>query len=300
MSESKKFTAYIDTDKSLGLETNTIFKNFFNVFFIPILNSLPKNFKNTIKKTNNSAAVVIDNVTTHKALEVLYSKGELFSVNKFLTNIFKKVWFNVNNSKAVRNRLRLVKKELNNFLKERIKEEDKNIKVISIASGSSRAIIEVVKSENYHVGTNLSLTFLDKSEHAINYSKKLSTEISHLPISLNWVQDTVGSYLDKNKDLNNKFDVVEIVGLLDYFDDEKITKIFSGIYQILDDGGIVITSNINHNSEEKFLTKVIDWPMVYRTAEELATLVNVAGFKFENIRPFYEPLKVHGLVVAKK
>jgi hypothetical protein len=40
--------------------------------------------------------------------------------------------------------------------------------------------------------------------------------------------------------------------------------------------------------------------MIYRTAEELANLVNKAGFDYNNMKVFYEPLKIHGMVVAKK
>jgi hypothetical protein len=48
------FTTPVDNDSSLGLEKNSLAKKFFNVFFVPILNNLPKGFKHKIKKTNNS------------------------------------------------------------------------------------------------------------------------------------------------------------------------------------------------------------------------------------------------------
>lgn len=289
--------SYVDNDPDLDLETNSALRSLFNIFFIPVLNLLPKSFKGLIKKTNNAAAVVIDNATSHKALEVLYSKGDLFSFRKVGSQFFKYVWFNMNNSKAVRNRLKFVKRELKNHL-ENISELDRNIEIISIASGSSRALIETVKNGHYLKDAKLSLTFLDKSEHAIQYSKDLSVHINHLPIKMEWLNASAGSFLRNAP--NGKYDVVEIVGLLDYFTDEKVLEIFQGIYNTLQSGGILITANINHNTEEKFLTKVIEWPMIYRTAEELASLVNKAGFDYNNMKVFYEPLKIHGMVVAKK
>jgi 2-polyprenyl-3-methyl-5-hydroxy-6-metoxy-1,4-benzoquinol methylase len=293
----QKIESYVDYDKDLNLESNSILKSIFNFFFIPILNSLPKNFKKIIRKTNNSAAVVIDNATSHKALEVLYSKGELFSLKRLGGRFFKYVWFNVNNSKAVRNRLKFVKRELKNHLSS-ISAFDRDIEIISIASGSSRAIVEFVKDGHYLQGTKLSITFLDKSEHAIQYSKDMSVHISHLPIKLNWIQESAGAFLRNSS--ASRYDVVEIVGLLDYFSDDKVLETFKGIYNILQPGGVLITSNISHNSEEKFITKVIDWPMVYRSAEELGELVRNAGFEYNNIKAFYEPLKVHAMVVANK
>ncbi len=292
-----EFEAEVDRDPSLDLETNSPLRKVVDVFFLPILNNLPKDFKHLIKKTNNAAKVVIDNATNHQALEVLYSKGELFSLKKLSHRFFKYIWFNVHNSKAVRNRLKFVKRELKKHL-ESISEFDREIEIISIASGSSRAIIETVQHGHYVKDAKLSLIFLDKNEKAIEYSKRLSTEIQHLPIKLTWVNDTVGNFLRNLPE--KKFDVVEIVGLLDYFEDKKVLEIFTGIYRVLQKGGVLITSNVSHNKEEKFITKVIDWPMIYRTAEELAMLVKKAGFEYNNIRAFYEPLKIHGMVVAKK
>jgi 2-polyprenyl-3-methyl-5-hydroxy-6-metoxy-1,4-benzoquinol methylase len=288
---------FVVKDPSLKLEKNGLIRRFFNLFFIPFLNALPKNFKYLIKKTNKSAATVIDNATNHKALEVLYSKGYGFSLSKMSGNFFRYVWFNLNNSKGVRNRLKLVKWEMKKYL-ESISTFDRDIEIISIAAGSSRAIIETVRDGHYLGGAKLSITFLDKSEHAIAYSKNLSTEIQHLPLKLQWINDSVGNFL-RNAE-SKKYDIVEIVGLLDYFTDEKVVEIFAGIYKILESGGILITSNINHNSEEKFVTKVIEWPMIYRTAEELGILANQAGFKYNEMKVFYEPLKVHGMVVARK
>src|SRR3989344_5844591 len=244
--------SFVDNDLDLDLEINGLVRRFFNIFIIPILNTLPKNFKHIIKKTNNAAATVINNATNHQALEVLYSKGDLFSIKKIGSNFFKYIWFNLNNSKAVRNRLKFVKRELKNHL-EKISKFDREISVLSIASGSSRAIIETVR---------------------------------------------VGHYLKSSP--KDRFDVIEIVGLLDYFIDDKVVETFRGINELLQDGGIMIASNVNHNSEEKFITKVIDWPMIYRTSEELAELANKAGFDYNKMKVFYEPLKVHGMVIAKK
>ncbi|MFZ2523250.1 MAG: class I SAM-dependent methyltransferase family protein [Minisyncoccia bacterium] len=287
----------VDNDENLKLEVNGPIRRVFNLFFIPLLNTLPKNFKHVIKKTNKAASVVIENATNHKALEVLYSKGELFSIKKVSDTVFKYVWFNMSNSKAVRNRLKFVKRELRDYLKT-IVDTNKNIEIISIASGSSRAIIDTVKEGYYPKNATLTITFLDKDEKAINYSKELSKSIEHLPVRLNWINTTVGTFLKSS--ISNKYDIVEIVGLLDYFTDEKVVDTFSGIHSILVDGGVVITANINHNLEEKFVGRIIDWNMIYRSVKSLSGLVEQAGFKKEKMKYFYEPLMIHGIVVAKK
>jgi SAM-dependent methyltransferase len=289
--EKRGISVVISNDPGLKMETRSVV----SLVLSPVLNNLPKSFNKLIKKTDKAAASVIDNVTNHDALETLYSKGKRFKPKKILQKLFQTVWFNLGNSKAVRNRLKLVIKEIGTHL-ENIASTDREINVISIASGSSRAVVEVVENSHYLKGTNLSITFLDKNPLAIEYSKSLSKNISHF--DLEWINDTVGNFF--KSDIKKKFDVVEIVGLFDYFSDEKVLQTLQSIHSVLQEGGIVITANINHNREERFITDVVGWPMVYRTAEQLAKLTHDAGFSYDTMKVFYEPLKIHGMVVAKK
>jgi hypothetical protein len=284
-------------NKDLDLEKPGILYFFISIFLVPILNNLPKGFNKYIKKTNKQAEEVIDNATNHKALEILYKKGQEKRKPRLMSRFFRSVWFNLANSKAVRNRLKIVISEMHGHL-EKIAKKDRDINILNIASGSARAIIEVAESSEYLKGTKLSITFLDKDVKAIEYSKDLSKNISHF--NLNWVNDTVGNFMKNNQHLANTFDIIEIVGLFDYFSDEKLIDTMSGIYNLLSDGGIMITANINHNKEEKFITDVIEWPMVYRDVNHLANLANKSGFSFDKMKYFYEPFKVHGLVIAKK
>ena len=69
------------------------------------------------------------------------------------------------------------------------------------------------------------VTFLDKNPYALEYSKNLAKDLPK-HFNLHWVEDTASSfpkYLDNKPDLN----LVEMVGLLDYFDDEKVISVFS-------------------------------------------------------------------------
>ena len=91
-----------------------------------------------------------------------------------------------------------------------------------------------------------------------------------------------------------------MVGLLDYFNDEKAVSIFKDIYSNLNSGGAFITANVCPNVEQKFLTKIIKWEMIYRTAEQLCSLLILSGFKESDIVVYYEPLKVHCIAVARK
>lgn len=289
----------VDSDKTLGHETNGLLKKSFNFFFIPVLSVLPAWSKHLIHKSDSSAGEVIDHATTHVALEVLYQKGSSKpSRRTWMSGIAHRVWFNTNNSKGVRNRIRIVERELRKAIEE-LGRQGKRISILSIASGSARAVVESIVNARLSVEVPVSIVFLDKNPAALEYSKGLLRSHGLLDrpgYDYEWVNDTAGAFLRKTSP--KRFNIVEMVGLLDYFDDNRSLALFRDIHSVLEDQGLFITANINHNPEKHFLTRVIGWKMVYRSAEELGNLLLKSGFKENNIELYYEPLKVHGIAIA--
>jgi len=285
--------------KHLKLEQNSPVRAFFNLFLIPVLNSLPIKSRGLIKKSNKAVGDIVDNATNHKALEILYHNGYKKDIKKMYEKISNAVWLNTNNSKAVRNRLKIVNHEISSRLKELVASDKEEISIVSIAAGSARAVIEALEA-NVTKDKKISVTFIDKSDSALEYSKNLlsTKEFSKLPhYSFKWISDTVNGFLDKNTE---KFDIVEMVGLMDYFEDDKARTIFQKINDSLKQDGIFVTANINNNSEKSFVTKAIGWPMIYRSAEHIGRLVHEAGFPHTDIEVYYEPLKIHSIIIARR
>lgn len=285
--------------KHLKLEQNSPVRAFFNLFLIPVLNSLPIKSRGLIKKSNKAVGDIVDNATNHKALEILYHNGYKKDIKKMYEKISNAVWLNTNNSKAVRNRLKIVNHEISSRLKELVASDKEEISIVSIAAGSARAVIEALEA-NVAKDKKILVTFIDKSDSALEYSKNLlsTKEFSKLPhYSFKWISDTVNGFLDKNTE---KFDIVEMVGLMDYFEDDRARTIFQKINNNLKQEGVFITANINDNSEKKFVTKAIGWPMIYRSAEHIGRLVHEAGFPHTDIEVYYEPLKIHSIIIARR
>ena len=287
----------VQVDRDLDYEMNSLGRKALNLFLIPFLNSLPSNSRVFLKKTHKSAQEVIDHATTHKALEVLYGHAGARAGGNYLQNFFKAVWLSTNNSKAVRNRLKLVERELKNKLANLIS-EGKEIKIASIAAGSSRAVIDSIDAVKPPGDQKISVVFVDKNYEAITYSQELAQKTQYKK-SFEWVHDTAGNFFRSLAE-NKTFNIVEMVGLIDYFNDEKAVYIFSEIYKALDKGGAFITANISDNTERPFVTKAVGWDMVYRSAEELADVLARAGFEKKKMKIFYEPLKIHCVIVASK
>lgn len=299
MKKYKGIIITIDNDDTLSYETNSILKKIINFFLVPILNLLPSGFQKLIKKSHRQTGEVIENATTYKAIEILYNYGYQHESKKLTQKIMHKIWFDFNNSKAIRNRLKLVKRELKKSI-DKLSNCQSNINLLSIASGSARAVIEVL-SQLKLPNNKIFVKFLDKNNDANKHSQKLAR--SYLGSNLNnydldWITDTISGFSKYYR--GQKVDIVEMVGILDYFNDNQVLKTFSLIFDNLSDNGVLITSNISDNKERKFITKIIGWPMIYRTAEDLIELALRAGFDDKKIKVIYEPLKIHGLLIAIK
>ncbi len=295
--EVNKRSVYIDNDHNLDYETNNIAEKILKFFFIPILNSLPQSLRDTVRRTHKSAKVVMDDKASHNALEVMYKHGHNHrEKNSLKKKFFRAVWFNINNTKAVRNRLRAVKRELNGA-GQKVLNNGNDLKILSIASGSARAIIETIANLYVPQNRKIYANFLDKNPHALDYSKEKVDEINFdNNFVFNWHTDTASNFPKYCQNL----DIIEMVGLLDYFDDEKTVDIFKIIYENLQHKGVFITANIDDNNERKFVTNFIDWRMIYRDGNTLKKLAMKAGFEEDKIKTFYEPLKIHTIMIATK
>ena len=291
----------IDKDCDLNYEYNNFLRKTLNVFLIPILNMIPRSAQKFIKKTHRSANDVIEERTTYYALDILYKDGIKENATNLINKLFHKIWFGTNNSKAVRNRLRLTKREISKQLERLLASKKKRIKILSIASGSARAIVEVLdKAKDRIDKKKIEVIFLDKDHKAIEYSQRLASSKNLLSFfELKWINDTAGSFF-RSLDEDNTFDIIEMVGLIDYFSDEKALQMFSHVNKHLSEDGLFITANISDNRERPFVTKVIEWSMVYRSAEQLGEVLSRANFNNNKMGLFYEPLKIHCVAVCIK
>lgn len=290
---------FVDNDHSNGYEFSGFFRKILNFIITSVLNILPKNFQTYIKKSHKSAEEVIEHATTHRALEILYKRGKTNTSDGFFQRVAHLIWFEVlNNSIAIRNRLKLTKKEIKTAIYTIDKHSSSlTINILSIASGSARAVIEVLQSLN-SPQKEIGAKFLDKNPGAIEYSRRLAGNLME-KYKLSWITDTAGNFYKHYRNGGNP-DIIEMVGLLDYFDETKSITLLSFIHEYLNENGFLITANIIHNREQKFISKVVGWPMVYRSPKNLIDSALAAGFSPQNIKVVCEPLKIHAVLVAKK
>ena len=239
---------------------------------------------------------------SHQALEIIYTyawkktKGKGI-IDRLLTHIL----LNFSNGRAVRNRLKLVKNEVKraalslnrNFGK-------KEITIMSLGAGSARAIIEVLAElKAFHYPIRFTVILVDISKNALRYSERLAEEYG-IADSVNWIRECglLEEFIQNTHE--HQPDIIEMVGVMDYFDKIASLDAISQIYDILNPQGTLITCNVRDNPEKLFLDRVLEWPMTYREPEELAEIMLSSGFDSQDVDIIYEPLLIHGVVVARK
>lgn len=231
-----------------------------------------------------------ENATHWKALDIIYNYWQ-----RERENIFTDFWLKIENAKAVRNRLKLIKFLLTESIKEISKKDDK-IRLISVASGSAQGVIETI-SQTKEKGIVVKTVFIDLDPIAIEQSKKLAQKMG-VENQIIFVNKTASAVREIGREF--KPNLIEMVGFLEYRPFDKTVKLISSIYQALEKEGVFLVSQIAPNPESFFLKEVINWQMIYRQPEELAKILSLAGFSLDNCVFYGEPLKIHCIAECKK
>ena len=298
-----KIQIVVDNDSSIGYEKNS----WVDILRLPLIwilalwVALKKQILGSNLKINTLwfdglsyiCQKVKENATTWKALDIIYNYQP--GKDKSLSGRITDFWNGLRNIKAVRNRLRLAKKLLIENIQEFPKNE-KQIRLVSIASGAAQEVIEIMK-ESKQKGIFIQAIFLDRDSTAIAHSKNLARQAGVLN------QITFANTSTKElKRVAAKFKphIVEVIGLLEYRPDDHAIDLLKRIYDILAPRGIVITSNISPNPEKFFSYWVGNWPMIYRTEEQLSKIIIKAGFNPRSCKIIQEPLKTHNVVICEK
>ena len=201
-------------------------------------------------------------------------------------------WEGMLNCQAVRNRFKLARQEVRRAILRFSNHEE--VRLISLACGSAQAVIEIM-AEFKAAGVTVRTILVDIDQVALDYARDLAVRYG--------VADQMETYRASAAQVVKlsrgfKPQIVEMLGLLDYISQDKAIRLAEKIRQSLEPKGVFLTCNIAPNPERHFLKWVVNWPMIYRTAGDLAEISREAGFS--DCRLIYEPLRIHGLLIAQK
>ncbi|MDD5341689.1 MAG: hypothetical protein PHC97_04650 [Patescibacteria group bacterium] len=247
------------------------------------------------------------NSMTWQALEYLYiwdkSTEKLKGFDRFISN----VWNQLENVRATRNRLKNIKGQLFNEIERLLELGEEKIVICSLAAGSARGPIEVVALYLRHFPDLMSrfeLILVDNDESSFDFAKKLADNLipgmsSIIVMYKSFIsqrEEHLRPVMDFLKD--HKPNVIEMVGFTDYMNSEKAVKIFSEVYALLDEDGLLITNNVGPNFERLFLEIVVTWKMLNRPERVVLDFFRKAGFK--NVLTVWEACGMQTIYVARK
>ncbi|MGB9598584.1 MAG: class I SAM-dependent methyltransferase family protein [Minisyncoccales bacterium] len=232
-----------------------------------------------------------ENATTWKALDIIYN----YSSGQDPTFVGKlnDFWNNLLSVRATRNRLRLTKYYLKKEIEEALKKFSK-VRLFSVASGSAQGVLEVLEEFKEKP---IEAIFLDLDKSALAHSRKMAEKMG--------VQNKI-YFINKSareiEEIGKNFSphIVEVVGFLMYRPYEKAIALIQRIYHILALEGVLLVSQDNHILEEFFIHQVANWPIIFRSPSDFIDILIKGGFRPENCKIIYEPLKMHGLAICKK
>ncbi len=277
----------VDKDQAVGYDKAGYFYSWFSYIISIVFLFVPKALLRKIIQLSHPAQRVVETATTHEALELLYIEPNNHNSQKSSRSLTR-FWFHLRNPKAVRNRLKLVKK----LLKQNSEKKD-HIRILSLGAGSARAVLETVK-ELEVINKTFEISLLDLNPLALKTSRELAISLG-IKSRISFINEKLRA--DSNI-FNNKFDIVEMVGLLDYLQDEKARDVFLSVRKCLELHGTFITCNISNNIEKRFVAEIIDWKMKYRDGFQLVQMLTDTGFS--NAHVIYEPLRIHAVAIGEK
>jgi len=187
----------------------------------------------------------------------------------------------------------------------------KKIMAASLAAGSAEvAILTVVQFLKENPDMEVTWDLVDLNGNNLITAMKMAEEwnVAHVftPVKMK-LQD----YLQQKVDNNEKLDLVECVGFMDYSSDEKIRELSYAIRRALVVGGFMVVSMINDLGwEERFILRwLVGWPLLFcRKPLQFMNLLREGGWSWEELRNVNEsqtgkrldPNGAHTVVLAQK
>lgn len=245
-----------------------------------------------------TVAVLRQGATGWKSMHALYNWHQL-PETPLHAKFLEWAWLNSRQAQAIRNRFRLVVKELEESLKEQHQSGKSKIKLYSLAGGSGQSAFEA--ASRFPDPEKLELYLLDKDKTALEQSYKLAREDFKLTNKLELLElDVLAASPEELKEHQAAAQVIEMIGLMDYLQEEENIEALTRAFSILEEDGDLITAHIHPNEEKILLEKILEWaPMDYKTPTHFKKILeNHPSGKIHQFKT--EPHRIHSVARLKK
>lgn len=178
---------------------------------------------------------------------------------------------------------------LRDYLVKELANRTNGQKILNIACGSCRELYDMASTLNQH---EASLTCTDSDADALAYSEDIlfRRDLQKLP---KFVKHNAIKFINAEKTMEQfgKQDIIYSAGLFDYLNDETLIRIFSSLYDLLDENGVFIAPF----KDCRFYNKadyhwLANWSAFYqRVPQDVIDLFAKAGLPAPEIIPTSNP-----------
>ncbi len=178
------------------------------------------------------------------------------------------------NCRSVRSRGELTRA----VIEELTNSNNNDLPIVSLGSGSAKKFMEGINKNS-----NARIILVDNDLEALERGRLNARQLG-LEDRIVIECMTIGHFLS---DIKLVLYIIEMVGLADYFSNDKMQAYIKGIYRALAAGGYFVGANISHKDEFLYAHNVAWWPpMYYRSKEDIISLLESGGFQREKIHIF--------------
>ncbi len=215
---------------------------------------------------------------TDAAIQVLYNYR--FRPWRLVWGLGDHLWQGAFNCRSVRSRGKFTREAVH-FLLESISKSEKSnsngmVTAVSIGAGSGSQMLQGVANNKLN-GNGVRLILVDNDGRALERGRVNARNLGVEDL-IETRELSIGYFLKTAEKCS--VDLVEVVGLTDYFNDSKFSRYLEGIYNVLKDDGVFIGANISSKEEWDYAHNVACWPnMYYRSQESIIESLEGVGFK---------------------
>jgi SAM-dependent methyltransferase len=210
---------------------------------------------------------------TDAAIQVLYHYQ--FRPWRLWWGLGDHLWQMAYNCRSVRSRGVFTRKAIKFLLQVMSKRKEK-IRVASLGSGSGSQMLQGIAENNLKIN-ELHLSLVDNDFRALELGRKNARNLG-IEDLIDTHETSIGRFLKKTE--GESLDLIEKVGLSDYFDDTKLQRYLLEIYRTLSSGGYFLGANISSKEEAPYAHNVACWPqMFYREKSSIVELLQTVGFE---------------------
>lgn len=174
------------------------------------------------------------------------------------------------------------------LVSERIKQADGESKCLSLACGAADLMLETLASSKQ----NAKLTLVDIDDDALSMARSIAKEQNlqegedYCIKNSNLIYSMVRSDELVKQVGEQSQQVVDAIGINEYFSLPIATRFLSNAYRCVKPGGSLITANMLSTRSQMQINKTaIGWPKVYpRSTDEIVNMIEAAGLPLEHTR----------------